>query len=427
MVFLTGGLSWPLLKRADLCGAFTHGCRVRPQRISSITCPLCSSTMQGQCPKQIRLIVDVIIAYLSLVVKRRPELSLPVPPRVEGIDKSWEPILGSFEDLAGDPAEGEWGGILLFTGTDLEYVCNELGMSHYNSKEMCGYCDANDSDVPHTDNSDGARWRPTCRHNLAFLGKFRLPLHPLVAHKIFTVYTYRLDIMHLLDHHGVTSHIVGNTMIVHEKDRGGILPGSNIEERLAFLNNDLKAYYSYSGCRNRLPPLRETNLMGDSGFPELRGQLVKAANTRSVVPYLLELQRRACRANNSPRNRRIFKVIESLQTLYDTFYGASYFLSTAEKSTVYKHCNRLGQLYQVLAVDATREGKLLWKQQPELHYVVGHLADQARLINPRVVQGYTSESMVGSMAGIHKKSMDGPHHRHVQGRFAKKILPLFAP
>ena len=160
--------------------------------------------------------------------------------------------------------------------------------------------------------------------------------------------------------------------------------------------------------------------MGDSGFPESKGQLVKAANTRSVVPYLLEFQRRACRANNSPQNRHIFKVIESLQKPYDIFYGAAYFLSTAEKSAVYKHCNRLGPNYQVLAVDATREGKLLWKQQPKLHYIVGHLPVQARLINPRVVQGYTSESMVGTMADIYKKSMCGPHHKHVQRTFATK-------
>ena len=71
-------------------------------------------------------------------------------------------------------------------------------------------------------------------------------------------------------------------------------------------------------------------------------------------------------------------------------------------------------------MDATREGKLLWKQQPKLHRVVGHLPVQTRLINPRVVQGYTSESMVGTMAGIYKKSMDGPHHKHVQHKFATK-------
>ena len=252
--------------------------------------------------------------------------------KVEGIDRSWPPILGSFEDLAGEPAEGEWGGILLFVGADMEYVCNELGMSHYNSKHVCGYCDANDSSLPHTDNSFGALWRATVRNNLQFLAKFRLPRHPLVAHAFFNVHTYRLDIMHLLDHHGVTSHIAGNTIYIQLRERDGILPGSTIDERLGMFNNDLMAFYSTTGCRNRLPPLRQSNLMGDSGYPELRGQLIKAANTRSLVPYLLDLQQRACTANNTIQNRHMLKVLDSLQKLYEIFYGAEYFLTTAEKN-----------------------------------------------------------------------------------------------
>lgn len=338
----------------------------------------------------------------------------------EGIDRSWACILSSFEEMAGAIDEGKWGGVLLFFGCDLEYCCNELGMSHYNSLKPCGYCDADTMGVPHTDYSAGAMWRPTVRDNVGFLAHMRQPRHPFVDHSLFNMHTYRLDVMHLLDHHGVTSLVAGNIIWIHLRDRDGILPGTTIDERLDFFNNDLRAYYSFRGVRNRLPPLRQSNLMGDSGYPELKGPLVKAANTRSLVPFLLNFQERAVNANPTMQNRHMLKVVHSVHMLYEIIYAAAYFLTEAEKTLVHKFCNRLGMHYQILAVQAVRDFLKLWKQTPKLHYVVGHLPTQSRLINPRFVQGYTSESMVGSMADIYSKSMSGPHHRTVQNKFAKK-------
>ena len=71
-------------------------------------------------------------------------------------DQTWPSIIASFEQLA-KPIEGDsWGGILLFLGSDLEYVCNILGWPHFNAKSVCGLCLANDGAYPHTDNSRGA-------------------------------------------------------------------------------------------------------------------------------------------------------------------------------------------------------------------------------------------------------------------------------
>jgi len=352
--------------------------------------------------------------------ERETRIILATGFKQTGVDRSWDPILASFEELAGDVEEGKWGGVLLFTGTDLEYCCNEFGMRHYNSKQICGYCGANDTDLPHTDNSPGASWRHTIRNNVAFIASFRQPRHPFIDHPLFNLYTYRLDIMHLLDHHGVTSHVAGNMIYIHVRDRDGILPGDTIDQRLEFFNNDVKAYYSHRGASSRLPPLRQSNLSGESGYPELHGPLVKAANTRHLVPFLLDMQERATRASPTHRNRHMLKVAQSLNKLYELFYGAGHFLSEDEKNLVYKHCNRLGQHYQLLAVQAVKDKEKLWKQQPKLHYVVAHLPTQSRLINPRFVHGYTSESMVGAMADIYTKSMSGPHHRTVQIKFATK-------
>ena len=100
---------------------------------------------------------------------------------------------------------------------------------------------------------------------------------------------------------------------------------------------------------------------------------------------------------------------------YNIFANASYFLTPVELSPLGQHLQKLGSHYQWLAVHAFQQEHLpRWKTVPKCHYVVGHLAWQASLINPRAVQGYCSESMVGSLAEIYSQSASGPHHATIQ-------------
>ena len=227
------------------------------------------------------------------------------------------------------------------------------------------------------------------------------------------MYSYRLDLLHLIDHHGVASHVVGNIFWAHVRAASAVVPGDNQEQRLAFLNDDVRAYYTARGVSNRLPKLKITNIRDDE-FPELKGNSVKAANTRSLVPYALELQQRAVAIAPTEKNKHALKVVESLQALYDVFYSGGYFLTPAELATTRRQLLRLGLNYQRLAVLAVAENDLAWKQVPKLHYVVGHLAWQCRLINPRYVQTYGSEGMVGKICGIYRASQNGPYAAGLQ-------------
>eukprot|EP00974_Lingulodinium_polyedra_P125816 11195946-Lingulodinium_polyedra.AAC.1 len=156
-------------------------------------------------------------------------------------DRSWQFILDEFGRLA-QPVEGEsWGAVLLFIGADLEYVCNELGFPHFNSTAgLCSYCLANETTLPHNTFHADAAWRATVLGNDEFLERIRRPFHPLTAHPLFSIYTYRCDLLHMLDHHGVSSHVVANVLWTHlSGDRDcDVLPGENLAERLAFVNDD---------------------------------------------------------------------------------------------------------------------------------------------------------------------------------------------
>jgi hypothetical protein len=70
--------------------------------------------------------------------------------RAECSDRTWPLIMRSFEDLAGDVGEGEWGGVLLFMSSDLDFACNELGLRHFNGVKMCCFCNADTTEPPIT-------------------------------------------------------------------------------------------------------------------------------------------------------------------------------------------------------------------------------------------------------------------------------------
>ena len=82
---------------------------------------------------------------------------------------------------------------------------------------------------------------------------------------------------------------------------------------------------------------------------------------------------------------------------------------------------KFGIHYQWLAVNAWEsDNTTRWNTKPKVHFAVGHLGWQAALINPRFVQGYGGESMVGTMAEIYGLSTSGPYKQKIQELALKK-------
>ena len=108
------------------------------------------------------------------------------------------------------------------------------------------------------------------------------------------------------------------------------------------------------------------------------------------------------------------KVVESLAEIYNVLYGNPDFMSDAAIGELEKVVLRLGMHYQMLQVKNMELGRTRWKSVPTVHYVAGHLVAQAEFINPRVVQGYMSESLVGVICDIYKMSQSWPFKHRVQ-------------
>ena len=145
-------------------------------------------------------------------------------------DRSWPELLANFEKLARPVAPRSSGGILLFLACDLDYCCNVVGLPHFNAsadgRGRCGLCLANASDLPFTDT---AAWKDTLLDNASFLARMRHPLHALAGHALWNKWTYKHDLLHMLDHHGVPSHVVANDLWAHlsgERDTEVIQKGN---------------------------------------------------------------------------------------------------------------------------------------------------------------------------------------------------------
>ena len=71
--------------------------------------------------------------------------------------------------------------------------------------------------------------------------------------------------------------------------------------------------------------------------------------------------------------------VESLQHAYDLMYLGGPVLADAALEDLRTTLTNFWQGYQILSVMAFDEGKMRRNTLPKLHYVAGHLADQARL------------------------------------------------
>ena len=116
----------------------------------------------------------------------------------------------------------------------------------------------------------------------------------------------------------------------------------------------------------------------------------------------------------SQKNKHMLKVVEALKTIQDLVYSAPCFLAAEDVDLLRKTCDRLGRHYQKLSVDAFEHNLTRWNTVTKFHFTLAHLAQQAELINPRWVQGYVSESMVGTASDIYSMCQSGPFHRVVQ-------------
>ena len=303
--------------------------------------------------------------------------------------------------LAADSTGTIWGGIALFAKGDGEQLM-EWGLpSTSTPDQICGFCMANRTTMPYTDLRPSATWWPTeIGTTVAFKERLKRPHHPLIDAPFFTFWFFRLDIMHLWDCKGLWPIMMGGALwlLVHKEVR----LGASMSQRLQTINERRLAFYSRNKVLNIMPKIRINNLTNGDGFADLCGPAIKAANSRSLVPFVAELVMEFM-DSGSVYHKAIQKMFKSAKSILDLLYRASMFLSFQEKLDLKSDIMRLGKYFQLAQTLASADAEPLWHLTPKVHQTM-HIPKQASLINPVVVQCYKDESFVGvvTKSGMHK-------------------------
>ena len=329
-----------------------------------------------------------------------------------------EGMMGIGEPIIGDDGVN-WSGIMLFGGGDLEVECLSWGLASYNQAESdcCGWCLGDRANRPLTDLRRKALWRQTeSMSNDMFMARLLEKNHPICRAPWCNKYFFRLDVMHVYDHHGICCIVVGSSI----KDLlRNVALGPNQEARLNLVNSLLQEFNQRSHSSVTIPPLRLDNLTLD-GWAELHGPLYKSAICRHMSSFSLQLVERF-HSGSDDYSEGVLLANRSLCNIYEILYSAGVFLSHAQLADLTDAVLNLGSAFQVLRKISEERGDLYWHIKPKVH-IGQHLPHQCSLVNARVVQNYGEESLIGRATAIWESSCNGPYHKAIQRQTLLRYL-----
>ena len=160
-----------------------------------------------------------------------------------------------------------------------------------------------------------------------------------------------------------------------------------------------------------MPDILLANLTKD-GWSSLHGRTIKAANTRSLVPFAKRLAV-AYFETDSVFDRALNKMVAGLNSFYDVLYTSGTFLTDMQLHDLKQAVLVVGNHFTLLRALSKAAGSMDFQIVPKCHYFQ-HFAVQAELINPIIVQNYSEESFVGRIGRIWKSSANGPYAHTIE-------------
>ena len=247
---------------------------------------------------------------------------------------------------------------------------------------------------------------------------------PMTSSRYFNKYTIRNDLMHCQDHHGVWAVIFASIVWFLCINNGQPSLGDTQQARLDTVNRRLARHYAKNkGISSTLDPLTFRNIIpaGTASYATLAGPTVKAANTRHAMPFLKVLADKHLTDANDMDHVLMHMLIGHCLEFNRIIGAAGTFLTEAEVAGLREATEGVGKYIQLLRSRAKEAKQLLWHIVPKSHYMQ-HFPDEARLINPRLVQCYIEESYIGKVSKIWASCKCGPYSETIQHRGLLKYL-----
>ena len=316
-----------------------------------------------------------------------------------------------------------WKFLFLFSKQDEEVRCNEFGCSSFSTADqLCSECLADRGARPYTDLQVDALWRPTeILDFLLFKNRLRHPLHPLARSALCSHrHVFYLDIMYLMDCKGAAAWSYGGLGMYLLRDHR---LGNNRDERLHVINTRFDSFKENSPSKNHLPKLYLKNFVANDGWADLHGVVIKAAGTRHAAPFFKDLAYEFypsdCEFDVNMRG-----ILGSLNDIYNIIYGEGMFMSDPALAALRHAVVSFGRHYQWLRQESRRLELMAFPVKPKIHKLQ-HLPLYAALINPRFVQCYSEEALMGTISKTFKKSISGRYAGVVQETILlKRVMAL---
>ena len=166
------------------------------------------------------------------------------------------------------------------------------------------------------------------------------------------------------------------------------------------------------------------NLTAADGWFVLHGPAFKAAITRNCAPFLHELATRYC-VGATPRDICLRGLTAALVEVYRCLYEFEMFPTDEEVATFRAACLEFGRCFMRLRELARRAHVYGFQCKPKVHKLQ-HLPFIMEHINPRWVQCYDEESIIGTVVATWKGSKAGRYHANVQKVvLTKRLVAVF--
>ena len=227
--------------------------------------------------------------------------------------------------------------------------------------------------------------------------------------------------MHCVDCKGVAGIVFGG-MVSILLDRLAL--GRSRADRMEQLRVWAKDWYDRHPGVAKLPELKVKLVVteGDQ-WCELHGVSVKAANTRAAAPLFRDM----CAvhfASDSAEDISVTAMATSLCKFYEVLYRAPMFMCDADLADLRVALGVFGENLMRLREQARLLRKLRFNVTPKCHRMQ-HCHNYAGVLNPRWVQNYSEESLMGTTSKVWEKTMVGRYQKSAQSTvLIKRVLGL---
>ena len=315
-------------------------------------------------------------------------------------DWNGKPVTGLYAEKAGEDLCGGYVFVLFQLVADLDYLCNYLGLPHFNNKlNPCMKCKCNRTNIPVLDLRPTAGWRSRMVSQVDwFLAQKHILFRDTAVG--LTLWHILLDVMHCLDL-GVVLQVAASVLYMLVFD--GPFPG-NVDAKIQAVWDEMTLAYNGLGtpAGERLDHATLLDIFDGSRswhptrYPVLHSKAAVARHSILALNVLLQKN-----TDGMDGFVHVRELVGNLSSFYDVMAYYDMWLSNDAAQEMHDYLLEAGVHHQYLCHVNKEQGRKLFHMTEKSHYVQ-HIALDilSTRFNPRFAWVYADEDYMGRIAQL---------------------------